>query len=191
MLKAGIALAVTATAACEESHPGTASTADLDRLRLLASLEVSALEVYAAVANGIHSGRLGQVNASVSQFVDATSLRHRLHLDAWNSLLAAAKHTSQAGPDLALQPELHRQLQGAHTLHDALASAVYAEQLLTATAAVAAFSFSTSRYRSQATRTAAVEAQHRAILEYLMAVQPIDADFVATGAARPLSDLGT
>ena len=191
MLKAGVALALIATAACEESHPGTESAADLDRLQLLASVEVSALEVYAAVANGIHSGRLGRVDASVSQFVDATSLRHRQHLDAWNSLLTTAKHTPRTGPDLALQAELQRQLVGAHTLHDALASVVYAEQLLTATAAVAAFSFSASRYRSEASRIAAVEAQHRAILQYLMAVQPIDADFVAAGAARPLADLRT
>ncbi len=168
----------------------TANATDLVVAQLAASLEVLAINTYDTALKAAASGALGTVPAAVGQFATTAKKQHGDHRDAWNAALKAAGKPEQTAPDPKLNPTIQTALGGVKTITDLATLALQLETVAVETYTAGAGLVTDAGARELALTIAPVEAQHVAILNFVLGTYPVPDGFIKTDQARGPSDLG-
>lgn len=163
-------------------------TGDLLIGALAASLENLAVSTYMSGLQAAQAGKLGTVPPAVGTFATTAMQQHKDHAAAWNSVLTGAGKSAVTGPDPVLAPVITADF-GKVTDITGLATLALSLETVAAETYLGGLSALTS---SGAIKTAAsiqpVEAQHIAILNYVLGKYPVPDTFTKTDQARPTSD---
>ncbi|HEX3604428.1 MAG TPA: ferritin-like domain-containing protein [Candidatus Dormibacteraeota bacterium] len=204
LLRGGLAAAGTlgggaVLAACGGSNPpsGSVNTSsstsaeniDLTVARLAASLEVLAVNTYQSVLDAAGRGSLGTVPPAVATFVTTARMQHADHASAWNSALTGAGLAAQTAPDPHYNKEVQGRLPIVKTVTDAAELALTLETVALETYTATLGLVADRRHRLVALTIAPVEAQHVAILNYLLGRYPVPDGFIRTDMAASPGDL--
>ena len=171
--------------------------ADEKIVRLAASLEVIAIDAYTKAMAAVTAGKFGtSVPPAIGEFAKTAMTQHTDHLQAWNGILIGANLSKQTDPDPALTATVTAGLAALTDLKSLATLALGLE-----TVAVETYTYGSAAIASQAGRQVAltiapVEAQHVAILNFVLGVYPgtLDAtgkplSFIPNTVARSTSDL--
>ncbi|HEX3606600.1 MAG TPA: ferritin-like domain-containing protein [Candidatus Dormibacteraeota bacterium] len=178
-----------ANAGASASSGATSQSVDLTVARLAASLEVLAVNTYQTVLDAAGKGALGTVPPAVATFVTTAKMQHTDHASAWNSALTGAGLAAQTAPD----PHYNKVVQGAlptvKTVVDAARLALTLETVAVETYTAGSGLVTDKKNRLVALTIAPVEAQHVAILHYVLGQYPVPDSFIKTDMAASPSDL--
>ncbi|MFJ4880749.1 ferritin-like domain-containing protein [Streptomyces sp. NPDC088745] len=189
---AGMALIArngSASAYAAESSPlakPSPYTGDLKVVALAVALENQATHAYAAALKAARAGRLGKVPAAVATFAVTAMNQHTAHAKAWNAVLIGAGRPAIKGVPLTNQPAVLKALNKVTSITDVARLALSLEEQAAQT-----YSFATTHVTSPAgIKTAAsiapVEAQHAAILHFVLGEYPVQDTFLPLNkAAQP------
>ena len=197
---AGLVGGGTVLAACGSSDSGSAvnattssstSTAspDLTVARLAASLEVLAVNTYQTVLDAAGKGSLGTVPPAIATFVTTAKAQHADHANAWNSALTGAGLQAQTAPDPHYNKIVQQALPTVKTVVDAAKLALTLETVAVETYTAGSALVTDKKNRLVALTIAPVEAQHVAILHYVLGQYPVPDSFVKTDMAASPNDL--
>ncbi|MBW3537126.1 MAG: twin-arginine translocation signal domain-containing protein, partial [Actinobacteria bacterium] len=112
---AGLVAAATAVGACTEGNDaesadppdgGRPSETDLDFVEFAAGLEVLAVESYRSSLDAAVNGKLGQVPAALSEFLQVAHDQHNQVLETINGILDAEDHEPVTSPNTAARQAL-------------------------------------------------------------------------------------
>ncbi len=151
-----------------------AASADLDVAAAAAGLEKLATDTYAAAGTLATTGKLGAtVPPAVVTFVTTAAKQHQEALDNWNKVLTAGGRQAVTAPTAALAPTVNA------------AAAKLIDVPATATLALRLEDYASQTYQKViptlkspdaiklAAQIAVVEAQHQAILRYVLGLYPV------------------
>ena len=181
----GTGSAVNATTS---SSTSTASP-DLTVARLAASLEVLAVNTYQTVLDAAGKGSLGTVPPAIATFVTTAKAQHADHANAWNSALTGAGLQAQTAPDPHYNKIVQQALPTVKTVVDAAKLALTLETVAVETYTAGSALVTDKKNRLVALTIAPVEAQHVAILHYVLGQYPVPDSFVKTDMAASPNDL--
>jgi hypothetical protein len=198
LLRAGLSatLGVAVAAAGCSSPPAPSPSpdtmgADLRRARLAAALELGLVSAYdAAVAAAGAGGRLAPAPAAFVSCAAAARAHHVDHAAAWNALLTANRQHPQTVTDGAANSQALQQISSAQSVSDVATAVLTLERVCLQTYVAMVPSITDHSARRQAMVIAPVEAQHAAVLQFLLGADPVPDTSIATTAARGLADLG-
>jgi hypothetical protein len=186
-------------AACGGSSPaatpaGAASSAaaepvDLVVARLAASLEVLAVSTYQTVLDAAGKGALGAVPPAIGTFVTTAKMQHADHQNAWNAALTGAGKQAQTSPDPHYKKIVDSALPNVKTVVDAANLALTLETVAVETYTAGSALVTDKANRLVALTIAPVEAQHIAILNYVLGQYPVPDSFIKTDMAASPKDL--
>lgn len=183
--------AATAAGCTLGSPPVTRPTVDdLGLIRLLASLEATAILNYQTILDGLDSGRLGPAQPALKAFYVSAQAHHRDHQRAWNKILSQAGGAPQTAVDPVLDAEIKTALRAVQGVADIIPPATRIETTLAQTISSAAVTLGDAGHVAIAARTAAVEAEHAGILQYLGGAELFVEANVVNDFVRPRTDLG-
>lgn len=171
------------------SSSTTAATTDLTVARLAASLEVLAINTYQTVLTAATNGSLGTVPPAVATFVTTAKSQHSDHANAWNSALTGAGQQAQTAPDPHYDKIVQQALPAVKTVVDAAKLALTLETVAVETYTAGSALVTDRRNRQVALTIAPVEAQHVAILNYVLGQYPVPDSFIKTDMAASPKDL--
>ena len=189
----GVLLAACGGGGTVTTAPSAAANGtDLQVARLAASIEVLAVNTYAAAISAAGPGQplAGAIPPAVAQFATTAQLQHQDHANAWNSTLQAAGQPPQTDPDPRLNSQVQAALGQAKTAADVAKLALMLENVALQTYVNGSSLVSSAVARQQALTIAPVEAQHAAILNFVLGQYPVPDSFVPLALARTTSDLG-
>jgi hypothetical protein len=178
--------AVNATTSSSSTAGGSP---DLAVARLAASLEVLAVHTYQTVLDAASRGALGAVPPAIATFVTTAKMQHSDHANAWNSALVGAGQQPQTAPDPHYTRIVQQALPGVKTVVDAARLALTVETVAVETYSAGSALVTDRKNRQVALSIAPVEAQHVAILHYVLGQYPVPDSFVKTDMAASPSDL--
>lgn len=174
------------------STPTAAATArgDLKVAQLAASLEVLAVNTYNTALTAAGKGSFGAVPPAFATFASTARSQHQDHENGWNAALQKVGLQAQTMPDPKYNQIVNNALPGLKTIADVANLALTLE-----TVAVETYTFGASAVTAKANRAVAltiapVEAQHVAILNFVLGTYPIPNSFIMTDKAASVSDLG-
>ena len=184
-------------AACGSSTTTTSSitgasptpSADLDFVRLGASLEVLAVAAYGTALTVATSGALGTVPPALAAFVTTAKEQHGEHEAAWNGILTKNRQPEQTAPDPALSAPVQAQLKAVTGIPALATLALGLENVALQTYVNGAGLLQSADARLVALTIAPVEAQHAAILNYLLGQYPVPDSQIPKDKARVPGDL--
>jgi rubrerythrin len=183
-------------AACGSSGGGAATSPtaqavspDLQVARLAASLEVLAVNAYNAALQAASSGALGAVPPAVGTFATTARDQHQQHADAWNAVLSQAGQPAQHDPDPALNGQVNDMLKQVKDVPGVAKLALTLEQIAVETYTGGVMKVQDAKAREVAATIAPVEAQHVAILHFVLGEYPVPDTFIPIDQARTPSDL--
>lgn len=183
-------------AACGGSSPHAATptptmngSVDLTVARLASSLEVLAINTYGAALQAASSGALGNVPSSIGTFATTAMAQHKDHRDAWNAALVKAGQKAQTAPDPALNGMVQQKLKSVASVTDVANLALLLENVAAETYANGAGLLQSKANRLVSMSIAPVEAQHAAILSFVLGQYPIPNAFFPLNNARGPQDL--
>jgi Ferritin-like domain len=162
---------------------------DLTIARLSAALEVLAVDTYQTVQDAASKGALGAVPPAIGTFVATAKSQHVEHQDAFNAALTAAGMQAQTAADPHYQKEVDAALPNVKTVTDAAKLAVTLETVAAATYTVGAAQVADKAHRRVLLAIAPVEAQHIAILRFVLGQEPVPDPFFKTDMAASTKDL--
>jgi hypothetical protein len=162
---------------------------DLTVARLAASLEVLAVNTYQTVLDAAGKGSLGTVPPAVATFVTTAKMQHSDHANAWNSALVGAGKQAQSAPDPHYDKIVQQALPSVKTVVDAAKLALTLETVAVETYTAGSALVTDKRNRQVALSIAPVEAQHVAILHYVLGQYPVPDSFIKTDMAASPGDL--
>lgn len=170
--------------------PAIANGNDLKMARLVASLEVLAVNTYSSALNAAGAGKPleGLIPAALTQFASTARRQHQDHCDAWNAMLQAAGQVTQRDPDPKLNGSVQTALGQVRAAGDVAKLVLTLENVALQTYTNAASVLSSTIAREQALTIAPVEAQHAAILNFMLGQYPAADTFVPVSLARNPSD---
>ena len=172
------------------TQPTAAASTDLTVARLAASLEVLAVSTYSTALMGAQAGSFGAVPPAFGTFATTARAQHMDHQNAWNSALASAGLSPQTNPDPKYKAVVDNALPGLHTIGDVAKLALTLETIAYETYTKGSSLVTTKQNRLVALTIAPVEAQHAAILSFILGQYPVPSSFIATDMAASPSDLG-
>jgi len=188
MIVAGCGANLGSTPASTASATASQSV-DLTVARLAASLEVLAINTYQTVLDAASKGSLGVVPPAIGTFVTTAKMQHTDHQNAWNAALTAASQQPQTAPDPKYKKVVDAALPGVKTVVDAAKLALTLETVAVETYTAGSALVTDKQNRLVALTIAPVEAQHIAILNYVLGQYPVPASFIKTDMAASPSDL--
>jgi hypothetical protein len=159
-----------------DTTPGTTpdgGSVDLKVAALAASLEVLAVETYKAALDAAGSGGLGDVPPAVGEFVTVAMAQHQEHLDAWNGVLTGAGGEAVSEPNAALKPTVDAEFATVTDVVGAAQLALMLEQIAAATYFSAQKVLTDKDAIMLAGSIQVVDAQHVAILLYVLGEYPV------------------
>lgn len=159
------------------------SEADLGIAALAAGLEVLAVNTYDAALDAAGKGALGAVPPAVGQYVTVARAQHQTHLEAWNSVLAAAGKPTVSRPPADLEATVNAQFGMVTDIAGAAQLALWLEQVAAAT-----YLFAISKLESPDAITLAgviypIDRQHISILLFALGMYPVPEVFANTQMA--------
>ena len=162
---------------------GAASSAaaepvDLVVARLAASLEVLAVSTYQTVLDAAGKGALGAVPPAIGTFVTTAKMQHADHQNAWNAALTGAGERPQTAPDPHYKKIVNAALPNVKTVVDAAKLALTLETVAVETYTAGSALVTVKANRLVALTIAPVEAQHIAILNYVLGQYPVPYSFI-------------
>jgi len=150
------------------------ANADLDVAAAAAGLEKLAVDTYTAAGMLASTGKLGaSVPLAVANFVSTATKQHQVALDSWNKVLTSGGRQAVSTPTSALAPIVNA------------AAAKLTDVPGTATLALRLEDYASQTYQQViptlksadaiklAAQIAVVEAQHQAILRYVIGLYPV------------------
>ncbi len=160
--------------------PGTTAgsgNVDLDVANLAASLEVLAVGTYSAALDAAGSGALGEVPPAVGEFVTVAMAQHQEHLDAWNGVITGAGGEAVTEPNATLKPVVDEAFGKVTDVAGAAALALQLEQIAAATYLNAQNVLTDKDAIQLAGSIQIIDAQHVAILLYVLGEYPVPDTF--------------
>ena len=181
-------------AACGSSATGSTTTptasGDLKVAQLAASLEVLAVNTYNTALTAAGKGSFGVVPPAFATFATTAKLQHQDHENGWNSALQKAGLPAQTAPDPKYSAVVNNALPGLKTIADVANLALTLETVAVETYTMGASAVTAKANRAVALSIAPVEAQHVAILNFVLGTYPVPNSFIMTDKAASVSDLG-
>ncbi|GAC1580251.1 MAG: hypothetical protein NVS3B18_13910 [Candidatus Dormibacteria bacterium] len=177
------------TGAASSATGGGAAT-DLAVARLAASLEVLAVSTYGTALTAAGQGAFGAVPPAFGNFATVAQMQHRDHQNAWNGALSAAGQQPQTSPDPKYKTIVDQAIPGLKTIADVAGLALTLEMVALETYVKGAQLVTVKANRQVALTIAPVEAQHAAVLNYILGKYPVPFTQIPTDMAASPSDLG-
>lgn len=166
-----------------------AEPTDLTVARLAASLEALAVSTYQTVLDAAQRGTLGAVPPAIGGFVTTAKMQHADHENAWNAALKSAGRPVQTAPDPHYKKVVDAALPNVRTAGDAARLALTLETVAVETYTAGSAMVTSKAHRLVALTIAPVEAQHAAILHYVLGQYPVPDAFIKTDMAASPQDL--
>jgi Ferritin-like domain len=160
------------TAAPADTAAADASV-DLKVAGLAAGLEVLAVGTYKAALDAAGAGALGDVPPAVGEFVTVAMAQHQAHLDAWNKVLTGAGSAAVTEPDATLKPTVDAEFAKVTDVAGAAKLALMLEQIAAATYLNAQNVLTDKDAIQLAGSIQIIDAQHAAILLYVLGEYPV------------------
>jgi len=163
--------------------PSQSASDDLKIAAFAASLEVVALRAYQAVLDAAQAGKLGAVPPAGAEYVQTAYDQHSEQLDKWNGILTSGGQPNVITPDAALQGVLDQRLPGVTDFGTAAKLARDLEEIAAATYQSAIPKISNPDAVQLAGSIQIIDAQHVAILNYVLGEYPVPEVFAKTDKA--------
>jgi rubrerythrin len=167
----------------------TAPSPELAAIRLVASLEVLAVSTYQRVLDAAGQQKLGTVPPSIATFLATVKAQHADHLSVLNSALAGAGKPPQTASDPKYQAQVDRALGTLTDVPGAARLALTLETVAVETYTAGAIAVTDPGHRQLVLSIAPVEAQHVAILNFVLGSSPVPDTFTRTDLAASTTDL--
>lgn len=148
-----------------------------------ASLEVLAVNTYQTALDAATAGSLGAVPPAGAEFVKTALAQHQAQLDAWNKVLTTAGATAVTTPDPKLKAVVDKALPSVTDFGAAAKLALQLEETAAATYLKAIPSLQSKDARKLAGSIQIIDAQHAAILHYVLGEYPVPDVFAKTDMA--------
>ena len=160
-----------------------APTGDAASAKLAAGLEVLAVGTYSAALDAAKAGKLGEVPPAVAEFVTTAMGHHQKHLDAWNGVLTKAGAAAVTEPDAKLKPTVDTAFAGVKDVAGVAKLALLLEETAAATYLAASPKLVDKDAVKLAGSIQVIDAQHAAILHYVLGDYPVPDVFAKTDLA--------
>ncbi len=185
----GILLAACGTEATPSASATAAAAAgDITLAKLNAGVETLAVFAYGAALTAAGAGKLGAVPAVVQQFATTAKAQHTDHAGAWNEVLTAAGQATVSKNNAKLEPTVTAALGSVKTIVDVAKLALTLESVALATYNKNVGDFADAKYRQLALTIAPVEAQHAAILNFVLGNYPVPDSVIKLDGALTAAD---
>lgn len=172
------------------ASPSAVGSTDLQVARLAASLEILAVNTYASALKATGPGQpLAGAPPALGQFVTTAQAQHNDHGQAWNATLTSAGQAAQRDPDPKLNGMVQQQFGQAKNVTDVVNLALVLENTALQTYLAGAGLVTSKVAKLQAMTIAPVEAQHAAILNFVLGQYPVPDTFIPSSLARTPADL--
>lgn len=173
----------TATSAAPSGTGGGTYTGDLKVVALAAALENLAVSAYGLALKKAGAGELGVVPPAVAEFVVAAQKQHADHSGAWNAVLSKSGKPTITDAPLSITQDQVAMLNAAKSVGDAAKVALALEG-----AAAETYTFATANVGDAggimvAATIQPVEAQHAAILNFVLGQYPVPVSFIGVSNA--------
>jgi len=170
--------------------PTPSASGDLKVAQLAASLEVLAVNTYNTALTAAGRGSFGAVPPAFATFAQTAMKQHQDHENGWNAALQNAGLPAQTTPDPKYNQVVQSALPGLKTIADVANLALTLETVAVETYTAGASLVTAKANRAVALTIAPVEAQHVAVLNFVLGTYPVPASFITTDKAASPSDLG-
>ncbi len=150
---------------------------------LAAGLEVLAVNTYSAALDAAGAGKIGEVPAAVAEFATTAKAHHQAHLDAWNKVLTGAGASAVTTPNATLQPTVDEAFAKVTDVTGVAKLALMLEEIAAATYLSASPKITDKAAIQLAGSIQIVDAQHAAILHYVLGEYPVPDVFAKTDMA--------
>lgn len=167
------------------SAPTTAggSNGDLDTAAFAASLEVLAVGTYGAALDAATAGKLGDVPPAVAEFATTAKSQHQAALDKWNGVLTSAGKPAVTQPPAKLKATVDGEFAKVTDVKGAAGLALMLEQIAAATYLKAIPTLRSKDAIELAGSINVVDAQHVAVLLFVLGMYPVPDVFAKTDKA--------
>lgn len=189
-LGGGALLAACGGGSSSTATASAAASGDLKVAQLAASLEVLAVSTYNTALTAAGTGSFGAVPPAFATFAMTAMSQHQDHENGWNAALQKAGLPAQTMPDPKYKQIVSNALPGLKTIADVANLALTLETVAVQTYTAGASLLMAKANRAVALTIAPVEAQHVAILNFVLGTYPIPSSFIMTDKAASVSDLG-
>lgn len=184
----GSASSTTAKAGATATTAGaTATTAggsgDAKIAALAAGLEVMAVNTYKGALDAATAGKLGTVPPAVSTFATTAMAHHKAHLDAWNAVITKGGGKAIDQPNATLKPTVDAAFAKVTDVTGVAQLALMLEEIAAATYLSASPALVDKDAIKLAGSIQVVDAQHAAILYYVLGQYPVPDVFAKTEKA--------
>lgn len=179
-------MAGTAASTADTMAPDTTmadGNVDLTVAALAASLEVLAVGTYQAALDAAGAGALGEVPPAVGEFVTVAMAQHQEHLDAWNKVLTGAGEAEVTEPNATLKPTVDDAFAKVTDVVGAAQLALMLEEIAAATYLNAQNVLTDADAIMLAGSIQIVDAQHAAVLHFVLGEYPVPDVFAKTEMA--------
>lgn len=173
----------TTIAATDTTIAASDAGIDLTVAKLAASLEVLAVGTYQAALDAAGSGALGDVPPAVGEFVTTAMAQHQEHLDAWNGVLTGAGEAEVSEPNATLKPVVDEAFGKVTDVAGAASLALMLEQIAAATYLSVQNVLTIPDVVQLAGSIQIIDAQHVAILLYVLGEYPVPDSFATIDMA--------
>ncbi len=173
----------TATTAAPTDTAAPSGSVDLKVAGLAAGLEALAVGTYKAALDAAGKGALGDVPPAVGEFVTVAMAQHQAQLDAWNKVLTGAGSTAVTEPNATLKPTVDAEFAKVTDVAGAAKLALMLEQIASATYLNAQNVLTDKDAIKLAGSIQIIDAQHAAILLYVLGEYPVPDVFAKTEMA--------
>ncbi|MEO7370014.1 MAG: ferritin-like domain-containing protein, partial [Ilumatobacteraceae bacterium] len=146
---------------------------DVKVAQLAAGLEVLAVGTYKAALDAAGAGSLGDVPAAVAEFVTVAMAQHQAQLDKWNGVLTAAGGDAVTEPNATLKPTVDAAFGKVTDVTGAATLALMLEEIAAATYLSAQKVLTDKDAIMLAGSIQIIDAQHAAILRYVLGEYPV------------------
>lgn len=186
----GAVLAACGGSSVGGATPTASASGDLKVAQLAASLEVLAVNTYKTALTAAGKGSFGTVPPAFATFATTAMKQHQDHENGWNSALTQNGLPPQTAPDPKYDAVVQSALPGLKSIADVAKLALTLETVAVETYTAGASLVTAQANRAVALTIAPVEAQHVAILNFVLGTYPVPASFIMTDKAASPADLG-
>jgi Ferritin-like domain len=173
----------TPVTAAPTGSTGSGGSVDLTVAALAAGLEVLAVGTYQAALDAAGKGSLGDVPPAVAEFVTVAMGQHQKQLDAWNGVITGAGGAAVTEPNATLKPTVDAAFAKVTDVTGAAQLALMLEQIASATYLNAQNVLTDKAAIMLAGSIQIIDAQHAAILLYVLGQYPVPDVFAKTDLA--------
>lgn len=179
----------TPTTTGSTTAPATGDTAaaggsvDIKVANLAASLEVLAVGTYKAALDAATANKLGAVPPAVAEFVTKAMGQHQMQLDAWNKVITGAGGAAVTEPNATLKPTVDTAFAAVKDVTGAAKLALMLEEIAAATYLSAQDVLTDKDAIMLAGSIQIIDAQHAAILHFVLGEYPVPDVFAKTTLA--------